>query len=279
MKKIIALAVAGAFVAPVMAADVTISGSTDMTYENANTGTTLTNDSTFTVKASGETGNGITVSTDINFNANGDDDGSGSLTLEGAFGKIDMGDTSNALDAVDDITDVGYAASSGTGAGDAGIGWTLPTLIPNVSVYLSHSPDSTPDSVTAGNGASVKYSGETFSVAYGEIEDDAGTSENIANVKISIQGIGAGYEARTVTSAAGDDVKHKAVGLQYTMGNITLAYENYKVEGSDGVNDNDYDALMAHYSLGGGVTAYVETKEDSVTANSDVTYVGVAFAF
>jgi opacity protein-like surface antigen len=67
MKKIIATAVAAAFAAPVMAADVTVSGSVEFNMNDANGTTTSATDSAFKVAASTETANGIGVSGAIKF--------------------------------------------------------------------------------------------------------------------------------------------------------------------------------------------------------------------
>jgi hypothetical protein len=278
MKKIIAAAVATAFVTPVMAADVTVGGSTDMTYTNADGGTTLTNDSTFTIAATQEFANGITASSDLNINGAAGNDGSNSLTLSGEFGKIDMGDTSSATDAIDDITDVGFAASSGTGAGDAGMLYTLPAIAPGLTLMLSHSPDTTPDSVTAGNGGALKYANGPVTFGYAEIDFDDKSSESLVNLKSSFAGVGVGYELRTTTTAAGVDTEIAALGLQYTTGPITLAIETVETE-SAGTVSEDLTAMMFHYEIDSGLVAYFETKEDDKTVDSDETFVGVKFSF
>jgi hypothetical protein len=278
MKKIIAAAVATAFVAPAFAADISIGGSVDMTYANTNTGTSLTNDSTWSIKASSETPSGISVGADLNMTGASGDDGGASLTLGGTFGTIDIGDTSSATDAIDDITDVMYAASSGTGADDAAVLWTLPTIAEGATVYLSHSPDTVPVSGSAAHsGISVKYAMGPVTVGAGQLSYDNSDEEQLANVKLSVQGVGIGYERRTVTVAAGTETEYTALGAQYSMGDITLAYESYKKVST--ATDNDITAFAVHYNLGGGLTVYAEAKDDSITANSDITYFGATYAF
>jgi hypothetical protein len=108
MKKIIAAAVAAAFVAPAFAADITISGDQEFSYVDTNGTTSTAIDGDFNIKASTETANGLAVSADINISDEGEDDGSNSLTVAGPFGKLDMGDTSSAADNVDDRTDYSF---------------------------------------------------------------------------------------------------------------------------------------------------------------------------
>ena len=139
MKKLIAAAVATAFVAPAFAADIVITGDQEFSYTDSNGTTATAIDGDFNVKASTETANGISVSADINIAAMrvDNDDGGDSLTLSGDFGTLDLGDTSSAADSVDDRTDYSYVTGVATTAGDAAIGWTLPSVVPNLTVYVS----------------------------------------------------------------------------------------------------------------------------------------------
>ena len=116
MKKLIAAAVATAFVAPAFAADITISGDQEFAYTDSNGQNSTAIDGDFNIKASTETANGIAVSADINVSDEGEDDGSNSLTLSGDFGKLDLGDTSSAADSVDDRTDYSYVTGVATTA-------------------------------------------------------------------------------------------------------------------------------------------------------------------
>ena len=85
MKKIIAIAVASAFAAPAMAADVSLSGYSEWSHvEQSGTATTVTNaqmDTSFTIGFTTETANGVAVSGDINMDADGTHDGGNSLTV------------------------------------------------------------------------------------------------------------------------------------------------------------------------------------------------------
>ena len=139
MKKIIASAVAVAFAAPVLAADITITGDQEFSLQESNGASTSALDGDFNIKASTETANGLAVSADINYDTDGDEDGGSSLTISGPFGKIDAGDTSSALDAVDDITDWGYVLTNGTPNNDAAVLYTLPSLVDGLTLAYSMS--------------------------------------------------------------------------------------------------------------------------------------------
>ena len=112
MKKIIASAVATAFVAPAFAADITISGDQEFSCRIVTVRQHLLWMVTSTSRHRLKQQTGLLyrqISTSLKIAA---DDGSASLTISGPFGKIDAGDTSSALDAVDDVTDWGYVLTN-----------------------------------------------------------------------------------------------------------------------------------------------------------------------
>jgi len=280
MKKIIAAAVATAFVAPAFAADITISGDQEFSWQDNNGATTAELDGDFNIKASTETANGFSVSADINVSEIAANDGSSSLTIGGPFGKIDLGDTSSALDAVDDVTDWGYELTTGTGNEDASVLWTLPSLMDGLTVNLSFSADTTSADagVTAGNGYSIKYAVGDGSIRYGINDNEDNTEQSYVAATYGMSGIGFAIEQYTTTTAAGVDTDNDAVALTYTTGDITLAMETIETS-SAGTTSADVTTLGVHYSMGGGVTAFVEQSDDAEDATAETTAVGVAFKF
>jgi len=280
MKKIIAAAVATAFVAPAFAADITISGDQEFSWQDNNGVTTAEIDGDFNIKASSETANGLSVAADINVSEIAANDGSASLTIGGPFGKIDMGDTSSALDAVDDVTDWGYELTTGTGNEDASVLWTLPSLAEGLTVNLSFSADSTSSDsgIAAGNGYSAKYAIGDGSIRYGVGDFEDGTESSYVAATYSVAGIGLAAEQYTTTTAAGVDTDNDAIGITYSSGDITLAIETLETS-SAGTTSADITTLGVHYSMGGGVTAFVEQKDDDKDASAETTAVGLAFAF
>ena len=281
MKKIIAAAVAAAFVAPVYAVDITISGDQEFSYSDANGTTATAIDGDFNVKASTETANGISVSADINIANDGSDDGSSSLTLSGEFGTLDMGDTSSAADSVDDRTDYSLVTGVATTAGDAGIGWTLPSLIPSLSIYLSHSADNTYDGTATGAGAeahtgiALEYAAGPVEVAYAENENDDGS-------KITYVGGTATFGGAAVSVERMDDdatdTEEAAMGISYGMGDMTIYLANEETQVANATTA-DVTAVGLQYSLGGGVTAFVESSSDDKDVTAETTAAGVTFAF
>jgi len=289
MKKIIALAVASAFVAPAFAADITISGASEAIFIDTAGATSTQVDQVFTVGASTELANGMTVSTDISMGADDDgetglfNEGGNSVTISGAFGKIDIGDTSGAVDAIDDVTESAKELGQGTDGNDAAVLWTLPTLAEGLTVNLSMNTDSSTvdsDVDTAGkaNGVSVKYSNSGLTIGYGVNEYDSNVEEAIYNASYSMSGVKVALESLKDTTAAGVETKQNAYGLTYTTGDLLIGVETQETSSAGSVS-TDYTVYTVQYSLGGGVTAYIETSDDAKTANSDTTAAGLEFKF
>jgi hypothetical protein len=282
MKKIIAAAVAAAFVAPAFAADVTVSGSQEWNYQDNNGATTSEIDGTIKVGASTETANGLSVSAVIALDDAGAADGGGSLTIGGDFGKITLGDTSGAIDAVDDINDWGYEATTGVGGDDASLLWALPSIAPNLSIYFSAGTDNTEGAGQDGTnhtGVSFRYAAGPATISYGAQETQGGAEERVANVSVSMQGLTAGYELHTASTAANVDTDTTSVGATYSMGDVTFAIENNTTKTAAGGTSADLTAVGVHYSLGGGVTLFAEQKDDAKSATAETTYLGASFKF
>jgi hypothetical protein len=289
MKKIIAAAVATAFVVPAFAADVSLTGDQAVMYVNGDSSSNMVTNGDFNVKASSETANGWSVSADLNIGcgaacADGTgnniySEGGNSLTIKGPMGTLDLGDASGAVDALDDTTDWGYYVTQGSGGNDASILWTLPSFADGLTINVSHTADSNSiDSATASDGWSFKYSAEGATVGYGANEYQAGEEEKIVIASYAAAGGKVAYEQHTDTTAAGVDTDTTSLGVTYTTGDITIAYEGQTIE-SAGSTSNDTTAIGIHYSMGGGVTSFVETLSDSKDATSEATVVGINLAF
>jgi len=289
MKKIIAAAVAAAFVAPAFAADVTISGAGEVIFIDTAGSTSTQVDQVFTVGASTELANGMTVSTDINMGADDDgetglfNEGGNSVTISGAFGNIDIGDTSGAVDAIDDVTESAKELGVGSGGNDAAVLWTLPSLAEGLTVNLSmntdtNTADSDVDSAGKANGVSVKYANSGLTVGYGVNDYDSNVEEAIYNATYSMSGVTVALESLKDTAADGTETKYSNYGITYKTGDLLLGYETQEKKSSGSVS-NEYNIVTVQYSLGGGVTAYAETYEDTKTADSDKTALGLEFKF
>jgi len=281
MKKLIAAAVAAAFVAPVYAADITVSGSQEFNWQDNNGASSSEVDGTVKVSASSELPNGMSVSATIALDDAGSADGGTNLTFGGDFGKIALGDVSGAIDAIDDVTDPSLEAGHGTDGTDANVLWTLPSMAPGLSVYVSASAQSQEgagqDAEAEASGVSIKYAAGAFTVGYGTQDNDDGTSHSVVNGTFSTNGITVAVESFTDTSSTSVDTDTDAIGVQYAMGDVTLFVENVEVS-SAGSTSEDLTAMGVHYAMG-DVTFFAETKDDAKTDTVETTYFGASYKF
>jgi hypothetical protein len=281
MKKIIAAAVATAFVAPVMAADVTLSGSAEFNMNDANGTTTTATDTIFHVKASTETANGLSVSADINVASDDNSvagDGSDSVTVAGPFGSLDLGDTSSAADKFDDRNDYAKLNGVATTAGDAAFGWTLPTIVEGATVYVSHAADGGEGDKHTGIG--IQYSAGPVTVAYAKNDEEAAESNlTYAGATVTFQGLSVSVE--TMEDEAGGTttkVDEDQIGAKYAMGDVTVFMANAETK-TGGSKTAEVSSYGLHYNMGGGVTFFIEGSSDDMNAALDKTGAGIVMAF
>jgi hypothetical protein len=275
MKKIIAAAVAAAFVAPVYAADITLSGDLEWSYSDGNGATSTALDGDVNINASTETANGLSVTTSINLSDNGDDDGGDAVTIGGDFGKLTLGDTSSAVDKFDDRNDYALVAGTSLTGDDAAVGWDLPTLVPGAKLYVSYGADTNEDGNEAHTGFGVSYGAGPVSVAYAQNNNDDGSKITYVGGTATFGGIAVSVE--TMDDDA-DDSEERSVGFKYSMGDVTIYGSNQK-DTTDDATTADVTAFGVQYSLGGGVVAFVENSSDEEDASAETTALGVSVKF
>ena len=295
MKKIIALAVAGAFVVPaVHAAEITLGGEIEyvMIMEEGTDDRISDNDNLIFVQGTDELPNGMTV-TGIMQIVNDTDTGAGSLdnqgtslTFAGDFGSLGIGDVSGASDATGDWTDI---APTGGGFGadgdDHAFLLTLPAMN-GVTLRASFAPDGANTigegdgdvSPEGGNAISVTYSGPV-DLYYAQQEDAATNLKDAAyGVRGSFSGISIAYESASEEAASGNDNDVSGFSMSYKMGDIVLGGEKQeeKIEGSDATVD--LTLLFVEYNLG-PVDIYAASLATDVTSDNDEVRVGVEYNF
>lgn len=275
MKKIIAAAVAAAFIAPAYAADVTLSGDLEWSYSDGNGATSTALDGDVNVNASTETANGLAVSTSINLNDNGGDDGGDNVAISGDFGKVTMGDTSSAADKFDDRNDYSFVAGTSLTAGDAAVGWDLPALVPGAKMYVSYGADANEDGNEAHTGFGISYGAGPVSVAYAQNNNDDGTKITYVGGTATFGGISVSVETMDDDAT---DLEERSVGFKYGMGDVSVYGSNQKTTTGD-ATDSDVSAFGISYSMGGGVTAFAETSSDEEDAAAETTALGVTVKF
>jgi len=257
MKKIIAAAVATAFVAPAFAADVTLSGDVEFrfhTYENDGAASTI-GDKDWNITASEEI-DGMTVTGGVDCENASSVSCAGFVTLSGGFGKIEVGDdTGHAISAVDEVAVVAEAGGNGstptfTTSDNVKIRYTLPTIVDGLTVIASYGAAAGTNDTSSGNETqnssfAVKYAMNGVSVAYG--------------------------------SMSGDDIAHKVTysTVSYTTGPFFVAYE---VTGNDSETaDNDVSGLGFTYNYGPGKLFFENETTDTGSATTDNTAYGISY--
>jgi hypothetical protein len=315
MKKIIALAVASAFVAPTFAAEVTVGGELEYFYVAVDGGDSFVfdNDNLITVNATEELPNGMSISgTFAVYNdtpsskagATLGNDGT-HLALSGPFGKLNVGDVTGAMDSTGDFTDVSPSGGGFAGDGyDNSIRWDLPTFIEGLKVAVSHSPEggnatgagqnngSTADAIGYAltysmGGASVYYANEKLTnVIIGQAS--SATAEEMKNsaygVKYSLNGFMLAYETMTsnpTLAASGDDTEATGVALTYKVGDLLIGGEQQEVKKGSAAAYTDITNVFVEYNLGSNVDVYVVQQDDKGAATNafDTTRVGIEYNF
>jgi len=299
MKKIIAAAVATAFVAPAFAADVSLSGDLEMRYVfSADDGPAAKwDDADIKVNASEELPNGMSVSAFLAIedllDANGDHNavagGEAELTISRAdFGAINMGDGDVAAQRVDELASPadtdggdGNAAADGRATRALTVNWTLPEMVSGLQINASY----TLDDVSTSNGADneesttslgIKYTMGDLNVAYGTVEDSSETfTTTYVGFNYSIAGFTVGMDTASDVAAEGED--KSTLGATYALADgIALYVEKNEIKGSSA--DEDTDIMGLTYAVGGGLALRLENV-DSSTDTADATTVAVTYAF
>jgi hypothetical protein len=292
MKKIIAAAVATAFVAPAFAADVTLTGAMELSYYDAQTTTstskTMAEDGSFQISATTETDGGLTVtaSMGIESDASRETTGNKGLIISGAHGTLTLGDTSGAVDQLDAALGHAYVIH-GSGLGgrnDAAVAWKLPTLVDGLTVTATYTPENGGSDELDGtfvtsdtNGIALKYSINDLTLGYAT-ETASTTDYTMMSVGYNVAGFGLKYE-NNEADASGTITDNSAWSLAYTMDKLTVVYSNESVE-SSGTKSVDNTGVAVHYDLGGGVVAFAEQEEDDKASGLPENFaVGVAMSF
>ena len=244
MKKIIALAVAGAFVAPAFAADVTLTGEVEYTLSSSDGVNDYdTSQADLLITATETLDNGMTVSAYISPEAaNGSADNTDTLlTLTGSFGELTVGDDGDyGYNAFDNKTDV--ASSGGDFSIDSGNANTIgglqfkPNLgIEGLSVAIGYAAGDAAGEEESGFG--IQYAAGGFAVSYGKADVD------------------------------GDDTDASHVSLSYSSGPFYVAYDNYETQG--GTDGDATTAVAGTYTMG-DIKFFVERATIQDATNMDV---------
>jgi len=283
MKKIMAFAVASAFVVPVMA-DVNVSVNTEFFMSSVDGEQTLSGgDQIVSFSGSSETSNGYTVSGSMNILASGAEedttvttDGGESISLAGPFGSISVGDVASGLDNVGDYSDMAPRDGGfGADGADHSVLYVLPALAEGVTVSASFSPE--------GDNFGGSAEGDSYSVAYnfGNGEVYAGTLSADGADDMSAYGIRAGMSGATFAYEMGSqgDVDFTGMAASYAIGETTIIMEVQEETGNAAAADDADQSIVAlTHNMGGGLSVYIQQTQDDAT-DTDTAYAGMIYAF
>jgi hypothetical protein len=283
MKKIIAAAVAAAFVVPAYAADITISGEMEMTYVSPSTGTdAATNaDNIITVTATDEI-DGVTVTANIImdqdavFDQAGGDGSNMSLSANGVT--LSMGDVAGGMDAVGDYTDIAPAYGGfNLDGNDHSFAVSLPAIA-GLNVTASMSPEAGYDGAADDEtGLGVSYSFPNGQVYFGS-EDTATETHTAVGIRYSMNGFYVAYERGEDDNGAGADTEITGFAVRYQMGNIEVGMESQEITPDGGAATEDETVAYIQYHMG-PVDLYVAQLSDDADADAEGTTVGIEYGF
>ena len=290
MKKIIALAVAGAFVTPAFAAEVTLSGGVGYEIYNEDGATTgKTSQQDIVVSATEDMGNGMTVSvsSSIEGNAGTSDNMDSVMTISGGFGALSIGDDGDAgYNAFDNKTDVAesgadYAIDSGNGDTDVAVQLKPELGIDGLSVAIGYTAADADTEQSSGFG--IQYAMGGLVVSYGSADADSKDS-NATHVSASFT-TGPFYVAVDSYKNKGgvDGASQTALGATYDYGNGKLYFEQASDESATAGNVDLTDTTYGVSYKMGPVNMYVQNFTDesgtSSVSSADKTTFGVEYAF
>lgn len=280
MKKIIAAAVASAFIAPAFAVE--FSGEIEYVFVDADgSANDITNDTVdFSVSHQVELESGMTVTGNFYFDGSGAATGSdgGMLAFEGAFGKLELGDAGGALDDVDSMAEVAPNVGSAVEiGGDHSIAFQAP-VVSGLTVRASTSPETGMESTDDDEVAySASYSLEGLTVAYGVETQSDDTDHSVTALSYAMGGAKFTYAVgEDEGDASNEDVT--TMGASYTLNSLTLGVQQDEGD-TDGTVATDIRYVFAKYALGEGVNVYIQQDDDNANADSDQTNIGVQFSF
>jgi hypothetical protein len=280
MKKLIAAAVATAFVAPAFAGDITLSGDVEFLYTNSGGVMSGSNgDADFNITSTSELPNGMTVTgildvEDADMAAGSPD---AKLAISGDFGTVEFGsgagEASGAFENAADVAAYGAGVEVSDGfATETSVDYRG-TLMEGLSVAASYGINGAADQTSTAYG--VKYAMGGYSVAYSTISTDNDKDPSSLSATATFGSLYVGVE-RIADNGGVENNDVTAVGAKYSMGDTAFYYEsnNYSADATG----SDVVAYGVTHSVGGGLSVGAGITDDDGT-DDNVTTVGIAYTF
>jgi outer membrane protein OmpU len=286
------------------AAELSVSGGTSIFFggeDNSNSGNGWSMTDQIDFNASGEMDNGMTLSLYLQLDggtAPFDDrkvtigtDGMGTLTFSGHG-------VSGPVGAWDDLTPSANEESWGTSIGGTVDGPTNATAMDNSFIYdytvsdgialkAAYSPSKGTD-LQSSTEIGVQYTGMeglTISAAMGENNAAADQIDlSVLNIKYAMGPITVGYQTNESDAGTGTDEDFTAYGISYAVNDdVSVSYGASSLDYSSALEDQESSAVSISFTAGGVAMSASHQTTDNVagaTATDNTSYeVNFSFAF
>lgn len=293
MKKVLIASTALILVAGAAAAEVKVSGSARMGVIYDGSDAAFSSRVRIVFDGSGETDGGLAFGASMRADqdgGNGNDAGStksgtnngdSTVFVSGAFGKLTMGDTGNAVDSL-----LGQVSGAGYGPYDAvqeiafvsrdvtGASYEYSTGALTFVLGLGQPTD---DAIVDANddfySAAVKYAAGSYSVGLGYEKND--TNSAVTLVGSATFGAATVKAKAVQQDVAADDTAY-ALSVDYAMGATTLTAFMANNRNFAAGSGDDTMGIGAAYDLGGGAALKGAIQDDGTNTIADL---GVTFSF
>ena len=284
MKKIIALAVASAFVAPAFAADVSVSGDVEYVYISGDSDSYFDSGDQDIVVSGTDEIDGMTVTASIEMDGDeGSNNSDSSLKISQGSVSFEIGDaTGGAIEAFDEKSDKSESGGTSGEVSDGAKHTAKLTIAPaeGFTVALSHGTTAASAAAVELNSYAVQYSAMGGAIAYGTLEKE-GSEKDVTVVSISyaVGPVSVGYDnIENVSHTANKDQTNMGIAYNYGSGNLFL--ESGEVDTSG--DKVETTAVGVSYKMGSlNVYALQNNIEDKATPanDDDQIRVGVEYSF
>ena len=273
-----------------MAADISISGSSEMVLDMGDSATAddsnLAMEHDIAITFSNTSDSGITTSMVYGMDdvTNAADDLI--VTISGDFGSISYtgaGDD-HALTSMDNeasgtaeentATPAGYTGAL-PGIGTNHVTYTFPTIVDGLTVKAS-AGNTAADGEASSYAAS--YNAGVATIVYGEVRGHTQTDTHVG-VTIPV-GAATIMMAQNSNDEAGEDNSATLIGATYKVSDVlTVGLENDTGEDGDAANDYTMTAFGATYTIAPGLSASITSAEMDADVDSNFTSIGLHVSF
>ena len=308
MKKVLLTTTALVMTAGVAAAEVSFSGTTQVSVSNTTSlGNDLNTHIDFNVAVSGGSDNGITMSAGFGYDAGRQVD-AGDFELDGEEASATGADDNPAWSTAAPSLTIGYngvtVTADGSGvadlyngdvnSGDLGVAGSMGGISFGLTTALTKGDDDSSMSLGYSMGdVAVSYTSTNNSDGRGTDASKMSISYTMGDMKVTaasddrddtaeaVQSVGVSYKMDAMTiaySAATTGAANSDIGDDW---DVSVAYSAGALTASVATDEDSVSKISASYDLGGGVNAFFVNRSgtDGAGANKDFNAVGINFAF